>query len=68
MRAMPLKAKVLLGSATPSLESRAQALKGVYHLLQLKQRINKRELPVTEIVDLMDANNLYPQSIIFQSN
>ncbi|MCH3976132.1 MAG: primosomal protein N' [Bacilli bacterium] len=65
MRAMPLKAKVLLGSATPSLESRARALKGVYHLLQLKQRINKRELPVTEIVDLMDANNLYPQSIIF---
>ncbi|NLA78446.1 MAG: primosomal protein N' [Erysipelothrix sp.] len=31
---------LLLASATPSLESYARALKGVYHLLQLKQRIN----------------------------
>ena len=36
---------VVLGSATPSLESYARAQKGVYHLLTLEKRINEAELP-----------------------
>lgn len=46
---------VLLGSATPSLESRARAQKNVYHLLQLSQRANPNaNLPSVEVIDLKD--------------
>lgn len=46
-------APVVLGSATPSLESRARAQKGVYQLLTLKQRAAKDAvLPPVEIVDM----------------
>ena len=44
-------AKLILGSATPSLESYARALKGVYHLVSLTQRVYG-ELPACEIVDM----------------
>ena len=50
-RAMNNNAKVLLASATPSLESYSRALKGEYELLELKNRINL-SLPKIEIVDL----------------
>lgn len=58
-------AKVLLGSATPSLESRARAEKGVYHLLFLKKRINEQKLPETTIVNLLDYQNIDRESYIF---
>jgi len=45
---------VVLGSATPTLESFARAHKGVYHLLPLKERVNKRPLPSIEIVDMRE--------------
>jgi len=45
---------VVLGSATPSLESYARAQKGVYHLLTLEKRINETELPPVHIVDMRD--------------
>jgi primosomal protein N' (replication factor Y) len=45
-------APVVLGSATPSLESRARAMKGVYQLLQLKHRVNKQPLPPIQVVDM----------------
>lgn len=32
--------KVILGSATPSIDSYARALKNVYHLVEMKERIN----------------------------
>ena len=57
--------KVLLGSATPSLESRARAGKGVYHLLTLPNRINAKELPKTTIVNLSDYHNIDRESYIF---
>ena len=44
--------KVIMGSATPRLESYSRAKKGVYHLLELPERINKKSLPEVEIVDL----------------
>ena len=44
---------VVLGSATPSLESYAQALNGRYQLVELKQRaISQAQLPDIELIDL----------------
>lgn len=45
---------VVLGSATPTLESFARARKGVFHLLPLKERVNKRPLPSIEIIDMRE--------------
>jgi primosomal protein N' (replication factor Y) (superfamily II helicase) len=45
---------VVLGSATPSLESFARARKGVYQLLSLPIRMNNQALPSVEIVDMRD--------------
>ncbi|MGM7720322.1 primosomal protein N' [Metabacillus sp. Hm71] len=45
---------VVLGSATPTLESFARAKKGVYKLLTLKERVNKRSMPNVEIVDMRE--------------
>ena len=43
---------VVLGSATPSLESMARANKGVYQLLTLKERVNGKKLPKVEIINM----------------
>lgn len=43
---------VILGSATPCLESYARAEKGVYHLLSLPNRVNQQALPNIDIVDM----------------
>ena len=45
-------ALVLLGSATPSIESMYRAKKGVYRLYTLRQRYNGRPLPEVDIVDM----------------
>jgi primosomal protein N' (replication factor Y) len=52
VRAQRAGAAVVLGSATPCLESRYNAARGKYHLLELKQRIEKRPLPSVEVIDL----------------
>ena len=65
MRGKTHKAKVLLGSATPSLESRARAQNGLYHLLLLKNRINNQKLPPTTIVNMLDYRNIDRDSYIF---
>lgn len=46
------QALVLLGSATPSLESMYAAKQGVYTLYQLPTRFNGKSLPNVELVDL----------------
>jgi len=46
--------KVILGSATPSVESYHLAKTGEYSLLELDQRIGKGVLPDIEVVDLRD--------------
>ncbi|WP_432354918.1 primosomal protein N' [Sporosarcina sp. A2] len=43
---------VILGSATPSLESYARASKGVYHLLELPKRAKEQALPTVSVVDM----------------
>lgn len=45
---------VVLGSATPSLETMARAKKGVYTLLSLTKRIGKSVMPTTKIVDMQE--------------
>lgn len=65
MRGEMHSAKVLLGSATPSLESRARAKNGVYHLLRLDRRINEQKLPATKIINLADYHNINRDSYIF---
>ncbi|ARD06602.1 primosomal protein N' [Lactobacillus amylolyticus] len=43
---------LVLGSATPSLYSRARAQKGVYQLLRLTKRANQKKLPEVNLIDL----------------
>lgn len=52
VRAQREGAVVVLGSATPSLESRHNADQGKYELLRLPERVEKRPLPEVELVDL----------------
>ncbi len=47
-------ALVLLGSATPSIESMYRAKNGDYRLYTLKERYNGKPLPEVEIVDLRE--------------
>ena len=48
------RALVLLGSATPSIESMYRAKCGAYRLYTLKERYNGRPLPAVEIVDMRE--------------
>ena len=45
---------VILGSATPSLETYARAEKDVYELLSLPNRVNQQALPHIDIVDMRE--------------
>ncbi|OZU90371.1 primosomal protein N' [Virgibacillus indicus] len=45
---------VILGSATPTLESYARAQKGVYKLATLSKRTNEKAMPEVEIIDMRD--------------
>jgi len=49
-------AKVLLGSATPSLESYYNALEGKYGLVKLKERFGKVLMPEIELVDIKEKH------------
>jgi primosomal protein N' (replication factor Y) len=53
-RAKTYNCPVVLGSATPSLESFARAQKKVYHLLSLPSRMNNQTLPAVEIIDMRE--------------
>jgi len=52
MRAKMSDAVVVLGSATPSLESYFNAKKNKYALIEIPDRVEKRPLPEVEIVDM----------------
>lgn len=51
-------ALVLLGSATPSIETMYHAQNGVYQLYRLKQRYNGRALPRVQMVDMREEVKL----------
>ena len=52
VRAQAAGACVVLGSATPSLESRYNAERGKYTLLVLPERIEQRPMPTVELIDM----------------
>lgn len=55
LRARYNQAVLVLGSATPSLESRARASRGVYDFLQLTKRANPlAQIPQVQVVDFRD--------------
>ena len=55
LRARYNQAALVLGSATPSLESRARAGKGVYQHLRLTQRANPlASIPEVQLIDFRD--------------
>jgi primosomal protein N' (replication factor Y) (superfamily II helicase) len=52
VRAQAANACVVLGSATPSLESRFNAASGKYTLLEIPDRIADRPMPTVQVVDM----------------
>jgi primosomal protein N' (replication factor Y) len=57
---------VVLGSATPSLESIANVDRGRFTLLELPRRIGARTLPKVEIVDLRETAPVRPEAMLSQ--
>jgi primosomal protein N' (replication factor Y) len=53
-RCLSNDALLLLGSATPSLESYASAINGVYEMYELRVRARNNPLPVVQIVDMRE--------------
>jgi len=53
-RCVQHKALLLLGTATPSVESMYYALQGRYHLVRMDHRYNQTALPQVEIVDMKE--------------
>ncbi len=56
VRAKSVGARILLGSATPSLESHAAAEEGRMRTLHLRERVHPGPLPQIQIVDMIDAD------------
>jgi primosomal protein N' (replication factor Y) len=52
MRAKIEGAVVVMGSATPSLESWQNSATGKYHLIEMKDRVMNRPLPEVELIDM----------------
>jgi primosomal protein N' (replication factor Y) len=52
MRAKLADAPVVLGSATPSLESWQNSAAGKYQRITMAERVNNRPLPIVELVDM----------------
>lgn len=57
-------ARVLLGSATPSMESYSRAMSGEYALVRLNARYGERPLPDVSIVDLREELKAGNRSIL----
>jgi len=59
MRAKIADIPVILGTATPSLESFFNVQNNRYKMLKLTQRPEKTELPITRLIDLKEERPLY---------
>jgi primosomal protein N' (replication factor Y) len=55
---------VLLGSATPSLESFHHAKEGKYRLAQLLNRVEEGQMPVTHVLDIRSAKKDAPPTLL----
>ena len=64
-RAITHRCPVVLGSATPSLESFARAQKGVYRLLTLSKRaVSTAKLPTVKLIDMRQHSTVSDQMIL----
>ncbi|HUL37943.1 MAG TPA: primosomal protein N' [Thermodesulfobacteriota bacterium] len=63
VRAKQAEATLLLGSATPSLESFYNAEKGKFKLLNLPERIEGKPLPRVEVVDVKKEGGLLSEKL-----
>ncbi len=63
-RARMCGASVVLGSATPSVDSYYKAKQGEYELLELKQRVAEKALPQCYVVDLREELRMGNRSIL----
>ena len=63
-RAALENARVVLGSATPSLKAYSRALRGEYGLVRLKNRYGSRPLPQVSIVDLREELKAGNRSVL----
>ena len=63
-RARMSGASVLLGSATPSVESFYKAKNGVYQLMELTTRVSEKPLPTCHVVDLREELKAGNRSIL----
>ena len=63
---------VILGSATPTIESYARAQKGYYDYLELPKRVNEKKLPSVSIVDMRNeirkGNKVFSEELIKKIN
>ena len=59
---------VILGSATPTIESFARAQKGYYKYLELPNRVNKKPLPKVSVINMKDeikkGNKTFSEELI----
>lgn len=65
-------AKVILGSATPSIESYARGKKGYYELVSLNKRANDALLPKVKVIDMKDeirnGNRIFSRELLENIN
>ncbi len=65
MRAKFAACAVVLGSATPSLESWSNAERGRYALVEMRQRVMGRALPAVELIDMREEFQAVGKEEIF---
>ena len=65
MRAKLEGAVVVLGSATPSLESWSNAERGRYELVEMRRRVMGRPLPAVELIDMREEFQAVGKEEIF---
>ncbi len=63
-RARLAGASVVLGSATPSVDSYYKAKKGIYQLLEMQKRVAEKPLPKCDVIDLREELKSGNRSII----
>lgn len=64
-RARNFNSKVVLGSATPSFESKARAMKKTYKLVYLKNRANKKPLPHVDVINMREETSDFSSLISY---
>ena len=73
MRAKLAGATVVMGSATPSLESWNNALEGKYTRIEMHERVHQRPMPAVELIDMRrefqetGAEHLFSRMLIDQT-